>query len=165
MPPIAAEGCREDTRRSVSSLAKQQAEVSMTIAELEALLMPQLEDIAARIRQRFAYVKANAHSYSVGSRTDYQGHSFCVDCFVIDTRAEDPDSIALGVDTSYLSTAPCINATVCWGHPSGQMEAAVFQESQPLTPETVGQVLTELPRLYEVLLVALAERSPSGKTV
>lgn len=121
--------------------------------------MPSLEDMAARLRQQFPRVKANAYSGSVGSRTSYQGHDYGVDCFIPDTPEEDTDNIALEIDTGYLTTAPRINAYVGWGHPNGELEASVFQDSQPLTEKTVGQVLAELPRLYQALQAALA-RSP-----
>lgn len=118
--------------------------------------MPSLEDMAARLRQQFPRVKANAYSGSVGSRTSYQGHDYGVDCFIPDAPEEDSDNIALTVDTGYLTTVPCINASVC----GGQLEAMMFQDSQPLTEETLGQVLAEMPRLYQALQAALAKRSP-----
>ena len=135
----------------------------MTIAEIETLLMPQLEEMAAQVRQQFTHVKTNAHSYDVGSRTNYHGHSFYVDCVIADAEPQDPDNVALVVETSYLTTAPRINADVCWGH--GQVEAEVFAESQPLTPEAFEQVLGELPRLYQALRVALSGRVPSARAV
>lgn len=133
----------------------------MTVHELETLLMPLLEEMAEGLKQQFPYVKANACSSAAGSRTDYQGHSYCVDCLITNAKPEDPDNVALEVATSYLTTTPRINADICWGHPSGQIEAEVFEASQPLTAHTIEKILVELPRLYLILQAAVARRSPS----
>ncbi|MGH7852712.1 MAG: hypothetical protein ACREP3_04685, partial [Candidatus Binatia bacterium] len=66
----------------------------------------------------FPEVKANVHSDSVGSLTEYQGHQIVIDCLLKDTPDDQPDNVALSVNFRHLTTNPKIDADVCWGHPS-----------------------------------------------
>lgn len=127
----------------------------ITIQELEARLMPLLEEMAQHLQEQFPSTSAFVYS-----RASSIGRNFYIDCVIGDMPPRDVDNVALTIDTSHWATAPRINADVCWGHPSAHIETEVFEESQPLTDESVKQVIEELPRLYAALYKALERRRP-----
>ncbi len=136
--------------------------MSEIVEYLNENLLPQLKEIASHLSAEYPEVAAHAHSYPVGSLTNYQGHLLCVDCTLKDAKDEDPDNVGLCIDLGYLTTAPTIEADVSWSHPSGYVEAEVFGSPAPLTEETIAQVFRELPRLRQALQDAVARRLPSS---
>ena len=127
----------------------------ITIQELEARLMPLLEEMGHNLREQFP-----STSVYVYSRASTRGCGFYIDCVIAGLPPKDEDNVALTIDTSHWTTSPRINADICWGHPSGQLEAEVFEDDQPLTDESVEQVIEQLPRLYAALCKALERRRP-----
>src|SRR5436190_10728002 len=94
------------------------------VEKLEKKLIPPFEALVDRVAREFPTVHARAYSHSVGSATEYQGHSMGVDCLLKDASGNDSDNVTLTVSLAFLTTQPRVNADVCWGHPTGVIEAS-----------------------------------------
>jgi hypothetical protein len=131
------------------------------VEKLEKELIPAFEALADRVVREFPTVNARAYSHSVGSATDYHGHSMGVDCLVEDASDDESDNVCLTVSLAFLTTQPRVNADVCWGHPNGDIEASFFSdwESAFDWPEASVEILdrlcADIPRLSDALLKAV----------
>jgi hypothetical protein len=136
------------------------------VAQLEEKLLPEFRKIADRINQTIPSVTARASSYSVGY-DEYLSHSIGISCLL--QNVDEPDNIALGVNIFRLNTTPKINADVCWGHPSGHIEAETFtdwtksDDLPDVSEEVLENLYKNLPRLYEALFKALKRRKPGDE--
>jgi hypothetical protein len=135
--------------------------MSSLVSELEHELLPRFTDWANRLRAECPNVRANVFSHSVGSLTEYQGHGLGIDCLLTDTPDERPDNVALVVDVQHLTTVPLIDADVCWGHPSGHVEAEFSFDPQDASSEVLKNLYADLPRLYDALVAAAKRGKPS----
>src|SRR5262245_9498714 len=79
---------------------------------------------ADELSMKYPNVKARAYSSPVGSATQYQGHGIAIDCLLTNAPIDQSDNVSLSVSLCHLTTQPKINADVCWGHPSGTVEAS-----------------------------------------
>jgi hypothetical protein len=94
------------------------------VARFEAALMPSFHKIADAIARAFPRVKTSVWSSPVGSATPLQGHDMGVECLFLDAPLDVSDNLALSIGLAYLTSRPQLtNADVCWGHPSGCLEA------------------------------------------
>ena len=143
--------------------------MSSVVEILEAKLLVPFRDLAERLSNEFPNTKAQVYLHSVGSLTEFQGHSIGVDCLLTDASFDETDNVALSVDLAYLTTRPKINADVVWGHPSGHSEAEFFSDWQSssdwleVSDEVLGNLLADLPRLSESLVEAVRRRKPSDE--
>jgi hypothetical protein len=135
-------------------------DVANLVQDLESRLLPGLQRVAQEITQQFPRVKAMVWSASVGSRTDYQGHDLGIDCLLTDARQDQTDNLALVIGIAHVTTVPSIEASVCWGAPSGRTEAELFPASTEVTPEIVHELEERLPLLYEALREAVGRGHP-----
>jgi len=131
------------------------------ISELENELLPKFTDWAKRLRAECPNVQAKVFSYSVGSLTPYQGYIIGIDCLLADVPDDRPDNVALGVDVQHLTTTPLIDADVCWGHPSGHVEAEFSFDPQEVSDDVLNNLYADLPRLYDALLASAKRGKPS----
>lgn len=136
------------------------------VAKLEKRLLPEFRKIADRINQTIPNVSARVCSSS-GGFDEYLSHHIGVDCLL--ENVDEPDNITLEINISKLNTLPKINADVCWGHPSGHIEAEFINDwmNSDDLPEISDKVLEDLydflPKLYEALFKALKRRKPSNE--
>jgi hypothetical protein len=133
--------------------------MSSVVETLEAKLLIPFENLAKRLSNQFPNVSAQVYSHSVGSATEYQGHSIGVSCLLADSP--EPNNVVLEVCLAYLTTRPKIYADVCWGHPSGHIEAEFPSESVIVIDKVLEDLYAELPRLSESLVEAVRRRKPS----
>lgn len=144
------------------------------VAKLEKKLLPEFQKIADRINQTIPNAFANTESHEVGSLTDYQGYSFCISCLfksdILYEADEVADNVALVVTLFNLTTTPKIDAYVCWGHPSGYLEAEFPDNAKNssnnwliVSDEVLENLYRELPRLYKGLFNALKRRKPGNE--
>ena len=135
------------------------------VEKLEKELIPEFRALADFIAHEFPTVHATAFSHSVGSATEYHGHGMGVDCILENPSDEDSDNVALTVSLAFLTTQPRINADVCWGHPSGHLEANLFSLSESHWPEASEEILdrlsADISRLSDVLVEAVRRGRPS----
>jgi hypothetical protein len=135
--------------------------MNSVVAELEEKLLRTFYDWASRLSAECQSVKADVYSHSVGSLTEYQGHSIGIDCLLIGTPDDRPDNVALSVELQRLTTSPLIDADVCWGHPSGHVEAEFSFNPQEVSETVLRDLYADLPRLYDALLSAAKRGKPS----
>ena len=132
------------------------------VENLERELLTPFKEFAENLSACFPQVKANVYSQSVGSRTEYQGHQIVIDCSLTDAPGDQPGNVALSVSLRHLTTNPQIDADVCWGHPSGHIEAEFSPEPLEVSDKVLNDLYTDLPRLYESLSEAIKRGRPSA---
>jgi hypothetical protein len=135
-------------------------DVANLVQELESRFLPGFRKIAREISELFPRVKTTVWSSPVGSRTDYQGHDLGIDCLLTDAQPDQTDNLALVIGVAHVSSVPSMEASVCWGAPSGRVEAELFPDITEVTPETVQELEERLPFLYEALKRAVERGHP-----
>ena len=134
------------------------------IKELERRLLPQLNEMKEQIAQEFPDMKINVWSHSVGSKTDYQGHSLRLECFIPNVKPNQMDSISLVMDFKHLSTLPeLVSADVCWGN--GYIEAELINEPIELDEAVFEGLEKSLPDLYDALRLAVERGFPLESSI
>jgi len=134
------------------------------VEELERRFLPALHRMAQEISEKFPGVKASAWSQAVGSLTDYQGHDIGVECLLPSAGPDQPDNIALSISVKHLNTVPYFDAAyVCWGHPSGYVEAELFREPIEVSDKALAEIDAGLQTLYDAFQVAVARGYPSDE--
>lgn len=135
----------------------------------EERLLPEFRKISDEINQTIPNVWVQVESHSVGS-DEYLGHSIAISCLLTKDCLTEADNVALCVSISHLVSTPKINAYVCWGHPSGYIEAEFpdyvegsSYNSLIVSEEVLEDLYKDLPRLYEALFKALDRRKPGDE--
>ncbi len=131
------------------------------VRELERRFLPSLYKIAEEISREFPNVKANVRSYSVGSRTDYQGHFVGIECLFSKANTTQVDNVTLSIGVRHLPTVPeIVSADVSWGHPSGYIEAELLQVPAAINEDVLGKLENGLQELYSALRAAIERGQP-----
>lgn len=131
------------------------------VRDLEQRFLPSLQNMAEEIAQDFSGVTAKVWSHSIGSQTDYQGHSIGIECSFAEANPVYVDNIALSINIRHLTTTPEIDsADVCWGHPSGYIEAELFQAPVVVDEDELGKLEDGLQGLYSALRAAIVRGQP-----
>src|SRR5712691_4669160 len=105
------------------------------VQELEKRLLADLQKLAAEISSQFPGVRATVWSSPIGTRTDFHSFDIGIDCLLSAVELEQADGLALSVQVRDLASLPSINADVCWGHPSGKIEAELFPSPMNVSPQ------------------------------
>lgn len=135
---------------------------SIWVTRFEAELMPTFRRLAEEISRTYPHVVTEVWSSPVGSTASLQGHIMGVECLVKDAPLDVSDNVALSINLAHLSSRPQLSsADVCWGHPSGYVEADLISEPLDLSEAVVERVKAELPTLEAALKAAVARRIPS----
>ena len=134
------------------------------VQDIETKFLQRLEDLAESIREEFPTVEVEVWSSSTGSLTDWQGHDMGIDCSILDVPLDRPNNVSLIIGVMHLMTEPKLcDAGVCWGHPSGAVEAELFDGDQmPYNESTVAVVQERLDELVAALRAALRRGKPSN---
>ncbi len=134
---------------------------SKEVHRIEGRFLPVLEATAEDIRRAFPQVRTSTWSSPTGTLTDYQGHDLGIDCKLPDRPNDKVDNVALFIGVRQLTTTPALSeALVCWGHPSGTIEADLLVEGLPFSEETLLHIEAGLPKLFEALRRALERGKP-----
>lgn len=129
------------------------------IAELRSRILPVLRSWADALTAEDRDVIAQVFDCSVGRLTDYQGHTFGIDCLLNRAGANDVDNVALTVSIKHLNRTPVIDgADVVWGN--GRVELAVLTEPVEFSAANLGQLVGQLPELHAALVRALRRGVP-----
>ena len=120
------------------------------VSEMNTRFMPVLTHMAEQLAQDFPGMKVNLYSNPVGTKTDWQGHDWGIDCCFPNASEQTQDNTYLSVEAGHLTTKPIINASVGW-----PVEKQVFPEYQNADDDTFEKILQELPRLFEALKLSL----------
>ncbi len=135
------------------------------IKKLEERLLPEFEQVAEQIRQEISNVWVRVSSFPVGS-DEYLAQGYCIECILTYDLKSESDLVALCIELSHLMKIPKISADVCWGSPSGRIEADFPKDSNnsiEVTDEVLEDLYKDLPRLYEALFEALKRRKPADE--
>ncbi len=131
------------------------------VQELERRFLPSLHKMAEEISREFPSVKVNVWSHSIGSRTNYQGHNIGIECLFSNANLDQVDNVALSIDVKHLTTVPeIVSADVCWGHPSGYIEAELLQVPVAFDEDVLGKLEDGLQELYSALRTAIERGQP-----
>jgi hypothetical protein len=131
------------------------------VRELEERLLPEFEEVAAKIRRETPNVMVSVYSSSTGSLTTYQGHNFDIDCIFTDASDNETDNVCLQVGLGHLTTTPKIYAEAGWGDAKFKDWSGIFPDDGiTVTAEILEDLYKDLPRLYDVLFEALKRRKP-----
>lgn len=121
--------------------------------QIEELFIHYLEGEAVKINARFDYVTCRAYA-KASSRGPGEGMHYLgmyMDCLLTDAAAKKADNVALVIQISDLDGKWNINADICWGHPSGKIDAELFAEPVEVTDESLSIVKEKLPELVSKL--------------
>ncbi len=121
-------------------------------------------ELATELTRQHPEAHFSVQSVPVGSATAHQGHMLYVECFWPDRGPDDPDNVVLEVELCHLTTAPRVNADVCWG--CGRLEAefasgwSSSDEWPEATPAVVAQLSARMPELIETFRRVVARGTP-----
>jgi hypothetical protein len=130
------------------------------VADLERELLPPFKELAESVPAQFPGVKADVKSQSYDSPADF--HHIYISCLLPDVPHYRPDLVELIVGLYDLSSSPKINADVCWGHPSGYVEAEFSFDPVEASAKVLNELYADLPRLYESFIEAVKRGRPSN---
>ena len=132
------------------------------VSELKTRLLPILRHAAVNLKQDFPGVTARVNSYPIGTKTSFKGMVIALECLLPDVDAE-TDLVSLEIVVKHLDAAPVLHAAdVCWGHPSGVVEASLALEGRPLDTDSMDVLQSGIPTLVEALRTALRRGAPEG---
>ncbi|MBR0933807.1 hypothetical protein [Bradyrhizobium jicamae] len=73
-----------------------------------------------------------------------------------ESRPDLPDNVALLVSLKHLHKAPSlVDADVCWGHPSGYIEASFLPACVEFSRDHLEDLVKRLPELFTILKQAI----------
>ena len=128
------------------------------VQDLEARFRQRLEEQAKAIRGEFPGLEVEVWSW--GTPTGW--HNIGIDCSIADTPLDRPNNVSLIIEITDLMTEPKLcDAMVVWGHPSGTIEAELFDERLPYNESTIAIVDERLDELVAALREALRRGAPS----
>jgi hypothetical protein len=131
------------------------------VKDLEKRFLPMLHNMAKEINAEFPHVKTKVQSHSVGSATDFQGHSVALECCLPDVSIDQPDNIVLEITVKHINSKPEISSLdVCWGHPSGEIELFIAPENPECNDALFNDIEDFLPELSETLKMAIKRGRP-----
>jgi hypothetical protein len=127
----------------------------------EAAFLPQLTTAAGQLSREFPAVRIRAGATPAGTNTTLKGHTVFIDCILRDVDAAAADNVALEIGIEHMDTEPRVSsADVCWGHPSGAIEAELAVKGRAYGPDVVTEIDSQLSTLISALRVALTRGTP-----
>lgn len=121
-------------------------------------------DLADELAHRHPEARFSVRSDPVGTATAFQGHMLYVECFWPGRGPDDPDNVILEVQLCHLTTAPRVNADVCWGHGRVEAEFASDWRSSDdwpkATPAILERLSARMPDLCEAFRQAVGRGVP-----
>ena len=127
------------------------------VAKLEAFFLPLLQQEEKRLSAEYPMFKFNVWSWSVGGRTDYQGHDVGIECTFPDATGNEADCVALIIGVNHLTSVPQIcEASVGWGsgqHP--EVTTDLVETPIPFSQEALQRLVGLLPTLLQTFRQAL----------
>lgn len=134
------------------------------VVQMQAGLLPILQIWEEELRREYPHVTTDICDYSVGSLTDWDGHSIGLDCLFKEAASDEPDNVALLVSLKHKQKAPSLaSADVVWGHP-GYVEASLLPECVEFSPDRLAELIKRLPELFVALKQAIQRGRPSPKS-
>jgi hypothetical protein len=108
--------------------------------------------------QEFPTIRTHVSSFVSGSGDDI--HVLVLDCLFTQASADEPDEVGISIMTEHINTHPKIHVDISWGHPSGYVEADLFESPTDLSKSTLDAIEAGLPKLYETLTAVIRRGRP-----
>lgn len=131
-------------------------------SELRARITPRLEQLRARIARDFPGVVVTLDAHTVGRRDAPGGFVLGLSCRLPNVDPRHPDEVALVIQVSASEPGPMLEAEICWGDPSGQVEASLLPVPMACAVDATGDLAADLPRLETALIAALQRGHPQS---
>ena len=128
------------------------------VTRCRAGLLPILKEWEGRLRTEYASVSVNVYDFPASPVLD--GHCVGIDCVLKEARLDAVDQVALCIDIHHMHATPTIQADVVWGHPSGRIEAELFDGPVAATVKRTEEVVSRVPELIAALQGALRRGFP-----
>jgi hypothetical protein len=141
-------------------------ETHPVFVRLAGELMPRLKEMETRLKSVLPGATVAVFSGSVGAATSFNGAQFGLECLLPEVADDQPDNVAFIVTLCHLDREPRLAADVCWGHPTGHVEASLSgQEGSsdrwPFATEArIEELLKEAPHLLRALEQAAQRGHP-----
>jgi hypothetical protein len=138
----------------------------MGVDQVRGALLPKLVDLEAACRARFGSQKFTIDDSPTGSLTNFQGHSFFLECRLPEPHITDVGLVSFGVELCHLTTTARVNASVSWGHPDGTIEAefaddyTTSDEWPVLDEDTLAAISADFARLAQAFVRAIDRGGP-----
>src|SRR5690349_15049583 len=117
------------------------------VENLEANLLTPFHELAQSLVEQHPSLNVNVYSRDAGAPDINPVHIIVIDCLLTDMPYDQPDNIGLVVEISHLDAQPQINADVCWGHPSGYVEAEFSAAPVDVSDRVLNELYADMPRL------------------
>lgn len=131
--------------------------------ELAGALLPGLELFASEISAEFPEIRTSAFVHDTSANAVWPRFDLYVESNFSERPREQADEIALEITLDLRQDPPRFhNADVCWGHPSGEVEAMLAIDGLPYSPESLATLRDGLPTLFEAMRNALTRGHPLG---
>jgi hypothetical protein len=104
--------------------------------------------------------RVSVSSNTWGQATGANGYSIHLCCFWPSRRADEVDDVTLSLSFLHVDSTPSVSMDVCWGHPSGFVEAEMADTWVPFSDEVTARLFEEMPRLSDSLRNAIRRGKP-----
>lgn len=126
----------------------------------EEMFIEYFRQVADGINRDFENVSCRAYSHFPGDDGVFFG--VYVDCLIDDVSDDRSDNLALWINACDHEGYLTISAEVGWGHPTGAIEAGIFEEPIIVSEQTLAQLQEQLPGLVQTLHKTL-RKYPHGR--
>jgi hypothetical protein len=133
-------------------------------AKLAGEFMPRLKEVEARLKAALPDAAVSVFSGSVGSATSFNGAQLGIECLLPEVADDQPDNVAFTITLCHMDREPRLAADVCWGHPSGHVEASLSGQegSSDRWPSANQDRIAELIEKAPHLLQAFEQAAQRG---
>jgi hypothetical protein len=128
---------------------------------IKELFIDYLKEECRKINTEFNYAKCNVEThFPPNDEPRYGSFSMYISCLLDKSEFEGSDNVALGILAYDWDNKFTINADICWGHPSGKLEAEVFAEPAPVNKKSLATIKDKLPDLVSKLRDVIRDNPP-----
>ena len=137
------------------------------VEQIEKMFLPDLESIAIEMQGRFPTLRFNVWQWPTTVQPEYKDYDLGIECLFPVPAKGGPDNVALIIELCSLDSAPRLNGSVVWGHPSGHPEAEFRHdyltnaEWPEAKPEIIGELLDFFPTLVQAFKSAVERGVPT----
>jgi hypothetical protein len=135
------------------------------LSDFERRFRDQLEPFADHLRVIHPNHKIHIYANPWGGATGADGYIINLSCILPDISADQPDLLDLEISFSSVNRDPSAVADVCWGSPSGFIEAEWNEEPCTFSSAAQNEFFDALPRLMKAFEEGIHRGRPSEPDV
>lgn len=130
---------------------------------IKARFIEYFEQECRKINAEFRHASCNVEThFPPNDEPKYGYFSMHLSCLLHKTEFEGADNLSLHISAYDWDNKFTIDAGIGWGHPSGKIEAEVFEKTVPVNEESLSVIEEELPDLVSKLRQLLLNNSPKN---